>query len=184
MRRLLAVALVVVLVGLPGLALAQQSGVSQTGDNGPAPEAGSGEKSPAEIARLLAEIARILTEGMDKSAPKRGSGQTDRLIFKNGDVLSGEVLNQEFSLQTSYASISLPLREIESITFNSRGSNVATVCLTNGDRISGLVGPANLRLKLASGQEVEFGQDKLNELKAKERGQPTPSMPPRKGESR
>jgi|GEM_PF-3331461 len=184
MRRLIAVALVVVLVGLPGLALAQQSGASQTGDNGPSTEAAGSEKSPAEIARLLTEIVRILTEGMDQSAPKRGSGRTDRLIFKNGDVLSGEVLNEEFSLRTSYATISLPLREIESITFNTRGSNVATVCLTNGDRISGLVGPANLRLKLASGQEVEFGQDKLNELKAKERSQPNPSLPQRKGESR
>jgi hypothetical protein len=85
----------------------------------------------------------------------------DEIVMKNGDVLSGKLLTQEFTIQTSYGTLSLGVKEIRSIMFEGGGQNIDVIILNNGDKLSGIVGPDSIKLQLEGSQQMELEKDKI-----------------------
>ena len=88
----------------------------------------------------------------------------DRILLKNGDTISGRLLVQHFTIKTSYADLTFKLEQIESVILEGAGQNVEMLVLRSGDKLSGLVGPESIKVKLAGGQETEIEKDKIKQV--------------------
>ncbi len=88
----------------------------------------------------------------------------DRVLLKNGDTVSGKLVTDKFSVKTSYALLSFELKQIESVVLEGSGQNIEMIVLRNGDKLSGIVGPDAITIKLVSGQQTEIEKDKIKEI--------------------
>ena len=56
------------------------------------------------------------------------------------------------------------LKQIESIVLEGAVQNIEMIVLRNGDKLSGVVGPLSVKIKLAGEQETEIEKDKIKEI--------------------
>ena len=70
----------------------------------------------------------------DVEAISSPSPNADQIKLKNTDLISGEIVNPNIKLRTSYGSLVLPLHKIASIVFEGGGANVDSVVLRLGTR--------------------------------------------------
>jgi len=96
------------------------------------------------------------------------AGDTDLIILKNGDKLSGDILDESFSLKTSYASLVLRTQDIKSIEFEGGGLNIDVVKLKVGDKLSGIVHNTSVRIKLLSGRVLNIDLEKVKSIYLKD----------------
>lgn len=89
------------------------------------------------------------------------SSKYDSIITKNGDILSGTILAEQFVLKTSYAGLTIKTTDIESINLEGSGRNIKTVQLRTGDRISGVTEDKTVEIKLPIGSELTLEKDKI-----------------------
>ena len=64
------------------------------------------------------------------------AAQYDAVILKNGDTITGEVLNESFTVKTSYAALQFERSKLDKIDLEGAGANVDIVTLRVGDKIS------------------------------------------------
>jgi len=88
----------------------------------------------------------------------------DRILLKNGDVISGKLLTEKFTLRTSYASIDFESKLIESIILEGSGQNIEMIVLKTGDKLSGIISPEIIKIKLQGEQEAAIEKDKIKEI--------------------
>ncbi len=88
----------------------------------------------------------------------------DRILLKNGDTISGRILIEAFTIKTSYADLSFELPQVETVILEGAGQNIEVLVLRTGDKLSGVVGPDKVKLRLASGQETEIEKEKIKEI--------------------
>ncbi len=88
------------------------------------------------------------------------------IILKNGETLSGQVTNREFSIKTSYAELKFKRNEIVHIHFeNIPQFTQDEMLLLASDVLMGVVSPATITIKLeSSGQTVKLGKDKIHTI--------------------
>lgn len=89
----------------------------------------------------------------------------DRITLKNGDTVTGDIRNEEFSIQTSYGLLKFSRSEIDRITLEGAGANVDALRLRNGDKLSGVIQERSLKVALAAGEEAELDKDKVKEIR-------------------
>jgi len=98
-------------------------------------------------------------------ATKPNSELYDTVYLKNGDVLSGTVLNQDFVISTSYGDVPLKIGEIAQIILEGETGqgpgNIEQLILRIGDKLSGIVNSAKISIELASGPEISLEKDKI-----------------------
>jgi hypothetical protein len=88
----------------------------------------------------------------------------DRILLKNGETVSGRLTIDGFTVKTSYADLSFELKQVENVVLEGAGQNIEMLILKAGDKLSGIVGPNIIRIKLESGQEVQIEKDKIEEI--------------------
>lgn len=88
----------------------------------------------------------------------------DFVRLKNGDEVSGRVLNETLTLKASYATLTFKRSEIDSIVIEGGTNNNDEVRLVIGDRITGVLQEDTIRLRLAGGEETEIAKDKIKEF--------------------
>ncbi|MCH8151586.1 MAG: hypothetical protein IH830_04330 [Planctomycetes bacterium] len=88
----------------------------------------------------------------------------DAIKLKNGDTMSGVILNESFTIKASYGVLTFPRAQIDRITIEGGGFNVDELILKVGDRISGVLQDAKIRVKLSSGAEADLDKDKVKEI--------------------
>ncbi|MBL1217146.1 MAG: formylglycine-generating enzyme family protein [Planctomycetes bacterium] len=86
---------------------------------------------------------------------------TDILMLRNGDTLTGTVLNESFSIRTSYAQITLNSRKIAGIDLEGGANNIEAVVTVNNNRFSGFVGDPVFVFKLQGGARIEVRREKV-----------------------
>lgn len=90
----------------------------------------------------------------------------DVMILKNGESLSGEVLKETFTIQTSYANLTIENDKISHIHFeNPPQFPTDEVYLNTMDRIKGKLSQSDVSFKIgATGQIVDIEDDKIHTI--------------------
>ena len=86
---------------------------------------------------------------------------TDILLLRNGDKLTGTVLNEKFSIRTSYAEIVLNNRIIAGIDLEGGVNNIEKIITVNNNRFSGFIDDPVFVFKLQSGAQIEVRREKV-----------------------
>lgn len=86
---------------------------------------------------------------------------TDILLLRNGDKLTGTVLNETFSIRTSYAEIVLNNRIIAGIDLEGGANNIEKIITVNNNRFSGFIDDSVFVFKLQSGDQIEVRREKV-----------------------
>lgn len=102
--------------------------------------------------------------GSDARASGKPAQAQDRILLKNGDIVSGRLLVENFTVKTSYANLSFDIKQVETVILEGGGQNIEVLVLRTGDRLSGVVGPNRIKVKLTGGQETDIEKDKVKEI--------------------
>ncbi len=131
----------------------------------------TGGRSPSSLAASngYAAVVDLLTDAIKGSGASTPADltQADRVILKNGDVVTGALLTPQFSIKTSYTSLVFNAQEIAAIVLEGGGQNIETLLLKNGDKLSGVIEPKAVTVRLASGQQIDIQKDKIKEIRTK-----------------
>lgn len=91
----------------------------------------------------------------------RGRGSYDLLKLRNGDSLTGTILNPELTLRSSYSELKFPRSALATLKFPGGKENLAEVIVTNGDKFSGFVLEKALRFRTSQGTLLEVRLEKV-----------------------
>jgi hypothetical protein len=86
---------------------------------------------------------------------------TDVLLLLNGDQLTGTILNESFSIRTSYAQLNFNNRVIAGIDLEGGTNNIESIITVNDNRFSGFIDDPVFVLKLQSGPQIEVRREKV-----------------------
>ena len=119
------------------------------------------EYGHTKVARIqFAPMPAQPTPRSGQPAPSKQSDATpvtsDRVVLRNGDILSGQVQTKTFPLRTAYGTFRFEAAQIASIEFDSTRPHLAVVLLKNGDRLNGRVEVESLSFTITSGEAVSF----------------------------
>lgn len=88
----------------------------------------------------------------------------DLLTLRNGDTLSGNILNESFTIQTTYATLSFPKNEIKRIVFESEKAEIQIMELGRGDILRGVIKDEVINIDIPSAGQNPIEQDKIREI--------------------
>ena len=112
---------------------------------------------------VLEEIAAFGTQSY--STPLfRGTAKHDVMELKNGDLLTGTMLNDQVGIQTAYARLAFRKDQIASLLLEGNIANIEHIVVINGDVFSGFVLEKNIRFRLSTGSEIEIRREKIKRL--------------------
>ena len=117
-----------------------------------------------------ADIITLLSRRPSDSGKTQVAGQMDRILLKNGDVVTGKIVTQTFEVKTSYGgSLSFTHRDVKSVSIEGGGLNIDIIFLRNGDKLSGVVYTDTIAIQLADQQKTELSisKDKIKEIQLK-----------------
>jgi Tol biopolymer transport system component len=118
---------------------------------------GSWEIWDIEVPQKVLEEGRFAFVGM-----VRGKGAYDLLKLKNGDLLTGTILNTSFTLRTSYAELQFPKDFLATLRFVGGAENLSQVVLLNGDKFSGFISEGRIKFKMKGGSPIEVRIEKID----------------------
>jgi len=88
----------------------------------------------------------------------------DVVTLNNGDMISGMILNQHFTIRTSYAVLQFGRAKIEKIILEGAGSNQDSLTLRVGDKMSGVIQDQEVQIALLAGQTIQINKDKIKSI--------------------
>lgn len=86
---------------------------------------------------------------------------TDIVLLRNGDKLTGTVLNESFSIRTSYTSLKFNNRIIAGIDLEGGANNIEAIVAVNNNRFSGFIDDPVIVFKLQTGPKIEVRREKV-----------------------
>jgi hypothetical protein len=104
------------------------------------------------------------TMGLVNTPKAANPNELDQILFKNGDLLSGEIKTRTFKLRASYATLAFERTEISHIEFEGGGQNIDTVVLHGGDILSGVLEAPIVEVLTKSGKEINLDKEKIKKL--------------------
>ncbi len=109
---------------------------------------------------------------LDTTRPK----DVDILLLRNGDKLTGTVMNESFSIRTSYAHIGIESKYIAGINLEGGANNIESIITVNNNRFSGFIDDAFVSFKLTGGPQLEIRREKVLKIVFRQRPQETTGM--------
>ena len=109
---------------------------------------------------------------LDTERPK----DVDILLLRNGDKLTGTVVNENFSIRTSYAHIVIESKYIAGINLEGGANNIESIITVNNNRFSGFIDDAFISFKLTGGPQLEIRREKVLKIVFRQRPQETTGM--------
>ena len=122
----------------------------------------------ADTEPVMSAIETVL----DVERPK----DVDILLLRNGDKLIGTVMNEKFSIRTSYAHLDVVTKYIAGINLEGGANNIESLITVNNDRFSGFIDDAIIIFKLTNGQQFEIRHEKILKLVFRQRSQEMAGM--------
>lgn len=89
----------------------------------------------------------------------------DRVILRNGDILSGTITTTDFHWKAPYASLSFKRDQIRAITLSRDSGESGIIELYSGDRISGVLENTSVEMTLEYGQRVPLATGMLESIR-------------------
>ena len=90
--------------------------------------------------------------------------QSDILLLKSGDKLTGSVQNSTLRLQTSYAQLEFPLPDIATLIYEGGANNIERIVVLNGDVFSGFILDPEITVVLEAGPTAKIRKEKISTL--------------------
>lgn len=100
----------------------------------------------------------------------------DILLLRNGDKLTGTVMNEKFSIRTSYAHIEIATNYIAGINLEGGTNNIESVISVNNNRFSGFIDNPFVVFKLDNGPQLEIRREKIQKVVFRVRQNETAGM--------
>jgi hypothetical protein len=89
----------------------------------------------------------------------------DTIFLKNDDILSGEILNERFTVVNPYGTLIFCISDLTQIIFEEvkeqRPTDIARIILRIGDRVSGVIQEDKINIMLVSGEEIAIEKEKI-----------------------
>jgi len=182
MKSVAATVLGLLVLGLPaGPVLGEDRDAEKTGHPGPAKEGGKGTHGePDGTAADGEEAEKPSKRDGDEARPdKRTAGKdpvtegfkamlgverptgTDLLLLRNGDKLTGTILNEGFSLRTSYARIRFGTEIVAGLDLEGGPHHIETIITVNRNRFSGFIDEPVIKFRLQTGPEIQVRREKV-----------------------
>lgn len=92
----------------------------------------------------------------------RGREGFDLLNLRNGDSLTGTILNPEITLRSSYSELKFPRGILATLRFPEGKEGLGEVIALNGDKFSGFVLEKDLKFRLRQGAVMEVRMEKVD----------------------
>ncbi len=109
-------------------------------------------------------IVEIIRNRSLKPTDSEADLDIDLVVLKNGDKLSGKILNDQFKIKTSYGEFSFKKKDVKRLELEGGGTNVDLVILKSGDRLSGSIYDKVIELKLSSGAQVSIDMSRVKSV--------------------
>ncbi|MCX6349995.1 MAG: hypothetical protein NTV79_10940 [Candidatus Aureabacteria bacterium] len=134
---------------------------------------GWSDRGPFEINASLVRGVVFLDPAL---APVAGSGSRippivfppeyqDRFITFGGDIISGEVLTEEFAIKTDYGALTVATENVQEIRVDRETDTIREIVIfSNGDILSGLIDPPRIEMRSAAGELVSMNFDQLSRV--------------------
>ena len=134
---------------------------------------GWSDRGPFEISASLVRGVVFLDPAL---APVAGSGSRiplivfppeyqDRFITFGGDIISGEVLTEEFAIKTDYGALTVATENVQEIRVDRETDTIREIVIfNNGDILSGLIDPPRIEMRSAVGELVAMNFDQLSRV--------------------
>jgi hypothetical protein len=90
--------------------------------------------------------------------------QRQFLILKNKDFFSGEILNDQFVIATTYAKVPVMLDDVESLTLVGGTNHLTEVVFRNGDFLQGVLEWEDIHVELDIGSTIKIYQDRIHTI--------------------
>jgi hypothetical protein len=103
----------------------------------------------------------------------------DILVLKNGDRLTGAILNESFSIRTPYAKFTFESHLIAGIDLEAGSHDVESIVTVNNNRFSGFIDDPVFVFELEKGPQVEVRREKLRKAVFRIRDNELGEMPKR-----
>lgn len=89
----------------------------------------------------------------------------DRFITFGGDVISGEILTEEFEITTEYGKLKVAVDDLEEIHVDRETDTVRQIVhFANGDILTGLAEPPRMEMRTAGGELISMNYDQLSRV--------------------
>jgi hypothetical protein len=99
-----------------------------------------------------------------RDAEREDMPQRQFLILKNKDFFSGEILNDQFIIATTYAKVPVMLDDVESLTIVGGTRQLTEVVFRNGDFLQGVLEWEDVHVELDIGPTVKIYQDRIHTI--------------------
>lgn len=121
------------------------------------------KKAMGSIYRMMLGLALTIFIALYAGAADETNAY-DTVELKNGDKLTGTVLDNTFTLSTPYSLVTLKKEQITAIKSHSEGQNEDVVELNVGGTITGTIEERTLSFKLISGETISLDKEKCRKI--------------------
>jgi hypothetical protein len=121
------------------------------------------KKAIGSIYRMMLGLALTISIALYAGAADETNAY-DTVELKNGDKLTGTVLDNTFTLSTPYSLVTLKKEQISAIKSHSEGQNGDVVELNVGGTITGTIEERTLSFKLISGETISLDKEKCRKI--------------------
>jgi hypothetical protein len=88
----------------------------------------------------------------------------DVIVFKDGNLVNGEVLTNTFPIKTSYGEIVVKKKDIANIHMRGVQFKTDQIITLDLNRFKGSLQDTIIRIKLRDGQNIEVTKNKINTI--------------------
>ncbi len=96
-----------------------------------------------------------------RSADPAGFAESQFLLLRNGDVISGRITNESVAVINSYARIPLSMTDVKSIALDDARGTEIIITMSNGDVIRGALEAQRIEVALDIGGTIEVWDDRV-----------------------
>lgn len=116
------------------------------------------------IRKSLLVLRVVLTLALAVGSRSPAAAEINVITLLDGKELVGEVLNEEFKLQTPYALLTLKRAELASLLLDPSGQGMEGASLRNDDRVSGFVLTQKIDVRDRSGAILHLRKEKVKNV--------------------
>ncbi len=88
----------------------------------------------------------------------------DVIVFKDGDLLNGKILNSAFAIKTSYGEIVVKKKDVANVHMRGAQFRADQIITLDLNRFKGSLKEKIVRLKLLNDQNIEIPKNKINTI--------------------
>jgi hypothetical protein len=122
---------------------------------------------PDERDFALATLEEITSGGNNSANPTAEVSEKekyDKIVLRNGDTLSGQVMNTSLHLKTSYGSLEFKTSTMAYIKLEGADSKTDAIELRNSDKLTGTLDDETFTINLKAGQIIPIKKKDISSI--------------------